>query len=889
MPDFKPLIRRRLGADGVAPRQELIDVIDEVAGHLDELYQSARAAGKSEADALAAVEAQLDHLAVLARDRAVPQRDRIGADPPPAVRSVQLLGAFSRDLRHAVRVLAARPGFTTAAVLTLALGIGANTAIFSVVHSMLLAPLAFPSPHQLVAIWETSLDDRRDLNIVSAPNWKDWRSGSTSLDGIGIWESLTYNISGGDEPEQVAGMRVSAGTFPMLGVAPQLGRTFTDAEDEPGHRVVVISDALWRRRFGADPGAIGRTLRVNGEPCELIGVMPPSFRFVDDRSHVWVPIMFNDTDAQRESHSFIAAGRLKPDLTFAAARDEIEALGRRIESQHHEGHGVTIMPLSDFGVGQLRSTLQALLGAVGFVLLIACVNVANLLLAQTAARQREFVVRSALGASRGRLARQLLAEGMLLAGGGAVLGVFVAWAGTQALAQSLPPSIAFAPFRVSTIGLNSAALLFTAAVAVTTGVLFSLAPILGLGRADVSAMLRTGARGGTSRSTFARTTLVAAEVALAVIVLAGAGLMIRSVTLLTGVAPGLDPRNVLVLRVALPQPDFYGPPVRTSFCADLQREVGSLPGVRSVAAMNQMPLEGSGASRGFEIEGRPAPGPNDLPGARYRIVCPGYFNTLGIPVTRGRDFTLADGLTSPPVVIVSESTARLYWPNQDPVGTRIRIGSNPWMTVVGVTADVRQIRLDMDAPRIIYRSYSQAAWPAMSVTVKTDMEPLTLTTAAQRALRRIDPDMPVSRIRTMESIIAASLGDRRFPMQLLGLFSIVALMLAAIGVYGVVSYIASQRTREIGIRVALGAQPPQVTRQIVARSLIPIGAGLVAGITGALFASTLLQGLLFGVRPSDPFVLGSIAIVLGGAAVVASWIPARRAAGVDPISVLRQE
>jgi putative ABC transport system permease protein len=886
--DWQPLVRSRLGAGGVAPRQELIDVIDEVAGHLDELYRSMRAAGKSDEEAMAAVEAELVHLVALARDREVPRVDRLAGNGPAAAGPSHLLCGAWRDLRHGVRVLGARPGFTAAAMLTLALGIGANTAIFSVVHSLLLAPLAFPEPERLVAIWETALDDRNDINIVSAPNWKDWRSLSTSFEEVGIWEALTYNISGGDEPEQVRGMRVSAGTFRMLGIPAQLGRTFTDAEDESGSRVVVISHALWRRRFAAHPGTIGRELRVNGEAHEVIGVMPPHFRFPNRLFEVWVPIAFNDTDAERDSHSFLAAGRLKPGVSFETAREEVEALGRRIDSVR-EGHGATITPLSDEGVAQLRPTLQALFGAVGLVLLIACVNVANLLLAQTAARRREFVVRSALGASRARLGRQLLAEGLLLAGGGAALGVFVASAATAALAQSLPPSIALAPFRVSTIGLNVAVLSFTAAIGVAAGVLFSLAPIFGLGRTNVSELLKSGGRAGTSRSAFARAALVGAEIALALIVLAGAGLMIKSVMRLTGVAPGLDPRNVLVLSVALPQPDFYGPPVRTSFCADLQREVASLPGVRSVGAMSQMPLEGAGASRGFEIDGRAAPGPDDQPQARYRLVCPGYFGTLSIPLTRGRDFTHTDTVTSPPVVIVSESTARLYWPDRDPIGARMRIGQNPWMTVVGVVADVRQIRLDANAPRVIYRPYSQAAWPALSVTVKTAVEPLALTLPVQRALRRVDPEMPVSRVRTMEGILQASIGDRRFPMQLLGLFSIVALALAAIGVYGVVSYMTSQRTREIGIRVALGAQAPQLTREIVARSLLPIGAGIAAGITGARFTSTLLQGLLYGVQPSDPIVLGSIAIVLGGAALVASWIPARRAAGVDPIAVLRQE
>ena len=891
MPDWRSLIHARLRSASAGQPELIEDVIDEVSQHLEDLYQSMRASGRSDEDSLAAVEAQLEHLPALARGARIRRSRRLPAAPEPARGRAQLLSAFVRDLRHALRLLASRPGFTAAAILTLALGIGANTAIFSVVHSLLLAPLPFPDSDRLVFVWESALDDREDQNIVSAPNWQSWRDGSTSFEHIGLWEALSFNVSGGQEPEQVAGMRVSASAFPMLGIAPRIGRTFSEAENERGHHVVVISDSLWRRRFEANPSIVGQTIRVNGDPHEVIGVMPPDFLFVDRRTHVWVPIALNDEDGRRDSHSFLAAGRLKKGVSFEDARNEVEALGRRMEAQHHEGHGATITPFADFGVRYLRPTLSALLGAVGFVLLIACVNVANLLLAQASVRQREFTIRKALGATRGRIARQLLAEGMLLALAGGAVGVGIAWAGTAALGQSLPAGIANAPFRTVVVVLHGPVLAFTCAIAIAAGLLFSLAPLAGLNRTDASAALKAaGVRGGTSRSTHLRAALVGMEVALAVVVLAAAGLMLKSVDRLMRVDAGVDPRNVLVMRVALPQPDFYGPPVRTTFCEDLQREVGSLPGVLSVGAMSQMPLEGWGATRGFNIEGRPEPNQNELPVGRYRLVCPGYFPSLGIAVRQGREFTAGDTLTSQPVAIISESMARRHWPNQDPIGARIQLSvRQPWVTIVGVVSDVRQLGLDTEIPRMLYRPYSQAAWPAMNVTVKTAGEPLAMAATVQRALRRIDPDQPVSRTRTMETIVADSIGGRRFPMQLLGLFSIVALVLAAIGVYGVVSYIVSQRAREIGIRVALGAQRGQVTHQIVRGSLVPIGAGIAAGVVGALFASRLLEGLLYEVRPTDPIVLGSIAMMLGGAAMLASWIPARRAAGVDPIAVLRQE
>ena len=889
MPDWKAVIRARAVDEGVAQDLALEELVDELAQHAEEAYRTARADGRSEVESRALVEAELYDLRRLAQSARDSRTTRLQPAPRQAAKA-QLLRVAGRDLAHGMRVLVARPAFTAIAVATLALGIGANTAIFSVVYSLLLAPLPFPQPDRLVMLWEASLDDRADINIVSAPNWKDWRDNSSSFERLAIWENLIYNISGGDEPEQVSGMRVSASAFPMLGVAPRLGRTFTEAEDAPGHRVVIISDALWRRRFDANPAAIGRSLRVNGEPHEVIGVMPPDFSFMHRRYHVWTPIQLNPEDASRTSHSFLAAARLKPGLSLIDARNEFEALARRLEAQTHERHGATLTPLTELGVDAVGATLKALLGAVAVVLLIACVNVANLLLAQSAARRKEFLVRTALGASRARLAQQLLAEGLLLAIAGGAVGVCVAWAGTAALTQSLPASIAFAPFRNGSVTLNTSVLLFTAAVSVVTGLLFSLAPLAGLRRLDAGAAIKaSGDRGGTSRSNMLRTALVGVEIALAVIVLVAAGLMMKSVSRLASVDPGLDPRNVLLLSVALPQPDFYGPPMRTGFCEDVQREVGTLPGVRSVGAVSQLPLEGSGAGRGFDVEGRTAPDPNDTASARYRVVCPGYFASLGIPITRGRDFTAGDTTQSLPVAIISESTASLYWPNQDPLGRRLRIGDGEWMTIVGVAADARQIRLDAVMPRMLYRSYAQTAWPSMTITVKTAGEPLSLATAAQRAVRKLDADMPVSRVRSMESVITDSMGNRRFPMQLLGLFSLVALTLATIGVYGVVSYLVAQRTRELGIRVALGARRRQVIGLVVVRSLLPIGLGLAVGIAGALVASRLLGTLLYEVKANDPAVLAGIVAMLGGAALFASFIPARRAAAVDPIVVLRHD
>ncbi|MBA2305081.1 MAG: ABC transporter permease [Acidobacteria bacterium] len=483
-------------------------------------------------------------------------------EPPPAARR-WLLASLVQDLAYGARLLAARPAFTTIAVVTLALGIGANTAIFSIVNTLYLQALPFPNPERLVMTWEYEIDDPEAVFIVSQPNWEDWQRQSTAFEHMAIWELLRFNLAGDGEPEQVFGMRVSHGLFPMLGMSPQLGRTFTPEEDAPGHDVVVISDSLWRGRHGARPDIIGQPMRVNGRPHEIVGVMPPAFIFEQPRYHVWVPIAFNANDAARDSHSFRSAARLRNGVSFEAARAELDTIGRRLGAQHdaNRGESATITPMVDLGVAYLKPTFYALLGAVALVLLIACVNVANLLLAQSAARGREFAIRAALGAGRARLVSQLFAEGLLLSLAGGVAGIVVAGAGTAVLDRALPPAIQFAPFREpGGTSLDPMVLSFTFAAAVLTGILFSLAPALGVARSRPAASLKaTGDRGGTSSHTRLRGILVGVEVALAVVVLAGAGLMIKSVGRLLAVDPGLDTRNVLLMDIALPQEDFYGP------------------------------------------------------------------------------------------------------------------------------------------------------------------------------------------------------------------------------------------------------------------------------------------------------------------------------------------
>ena len=889
MRDWHAFVRTHF--QGQTPPRALSDqVIDELAQHVEETWRAARASGQTDDEALQAARRQLEHLPAHLPPNMITPQDRGGLFG--LVRRTVVEGG--RNIRYALRILYARPGFTAVAVVTLALGIGANTAIFSVVQSFLLAPLPFPQPDRLVMLWEAQAADPSDRYIVSAPNYLDWQRGMKAFESTGIWEQLNFNFSGDGEAERVPGLRVSASTFAMLGVSPQIGRTFRPEEDAPGHAVAIISDGLWRRRYGGRADIVGHAARINGKPVEIIGVMPRSFKFVNGTTGVWMPIAFNEEDRARNSHSFQAAARLRPDVTLTAAKAELDTLGRALAKQYaddNNGETATLTPMSELGVLQLRPTLIALSGAVALVLLIACVNVANLLLAQASARHQEFAVRSALGASRLRLAGQVVCEGLVIALAGGVAGLGVAWAGTRTLAGVLPRSMIFVPFRDGGAGihLDPWVLGFTALVSVTTGLLFSLAPIAGLRRPDLKA---AGDRSTTGRLTYVRTALVATEVALALVVLVAAGLMIKSLVRLVSIDPALDPANVLVLEMALPQPDFYGPPVRTRFCSDVNDRVAALPGVVSVGAISHLPLSGASAGRAFTIDGKTLP-PGESASAAYRLTCPGYFKSMGIRILRGRDFEPRDATQAPGAVIINEETAKRYWPNEDPVGRRIKLGRpqgpDPWMTIVGVAADVRHFGLDQAVRREIFRPYSQAAWPVMTVVVKTASDPARYATTIRSALLGIDPDLPVARVSTMEAIGRNSTGARRFPMMLLGAFGVVALALAVVGVYGVVSYVVTQRTREIGIRVALGARRQQVLRLVVMGALRPVIAGLAIGAAAAVFAARLLGTLLYEVKPGDPAVVAGIAALLAVAAIAASLVPGARATRVDPIAVLKAE
>ena len=815
----------------------------------------------------------------------------------------RLLETIWQDLRYGARALRKQPAFTLVAVITLALGIGVNTTIFSVINSLLLKPLPFPEAERLVMVWQSKADDPESRNIVSAPNFRDWQGQNSVFAGMAMFDSggKGYNLAGGGEPEQVSGVRVSSGFFDVLGVPPLLGRTFLADEEEPGkHRVVVISAGLWRSRYDADPSLVGRSIKIDGDDFTVIGVMPPEFefRFWGGARQLWVPILQTAGDQNRGSHSFVSIARLKPDVTVEQAGAEMNTIARGLAEQYPEdnaGWGATVDPMAEFGLEDQRRTLLTLLSVAGFVLLIACVNVANLLMARGATRGRELAIRSALGASRARTVRQLLTEGLLLALAGGASGTLIAVWGSQLLYKVLPVNLRTVPFRsVQDISVDFKVLAFTLIVTCLTGIVFALAPALIFSGRNASEVLQGGSRGATGGGERLRHGLVVLEVALALIVLTGAGLMTQSMSRLLSVEPGLDPTNLLTMNMSLPQENlYYGPPAHPQFARELRAQVGSVPGVLAVSAVSQLPIGGGMAGRGFVIEGRPDPGRESQPGASYSVICPDYFRTMGIPLLGGREFTEQDAQDAPGVVIINETLARRYWPDEDPLGQRIKIGyydsAGPWLTIVGVHRDVRQAGLDRPARPQFFRPYSQAAWPLMTIVVRTAANPGAFVQPIKQALARVEPERAVSGVSTMEEVLADSVTPRRFPLLLLLTFSLIAVTLAAVGIAGVVSFSVTQRRREIGIRLALGASKGDVLRLVLNRSLSAAIVGITLGLVGSFILTRYLTGLLFEVKPMDPVVLVSVAMILTAVAIVASYLPARRATKVDPMIALRSE
>jgi putative ABC transport system permease protein len=816
------------------------------------------------------------------------------------VRAGASLELLLRDLKHALRSLVRSPSFTVFTVLTFALAIGGMTVIFTLVNAVFLRPLPYRDSDRLVMVLEADSGNPSGGYNVAAPNYLDWQRQSDVFQGMALFEFQGFNLSGEGEPEQAYGLRTTSGLFNVLGVAPILGRLLQPSDDSgTGNRVVVLGNQIWRRRYNGDSSIVGKTIRLNQGSWTVVGVLPETFGFPRVWQQVYVPIALNAEDQHRGSHSFFAVARLKDGVSVAAARQQMRAIGDRLASEYpasNAGETANAFPMKELWVQSSAETLRALMAAVGLVLLIAAANVAGLMVARGNARRREIATRLALGGTRARVVREMVTESVLLALAGAVLGFVLAVFGLRQLMTVLPQGMRNVPFReLSSLAPDARVFGFSVIVALLAGILSGLPSALSVIPGELSGVLRDGAVHGATahRGHRLRGLLVGFEVALAVVVLVSAGLLIASIGRLHRVAPGLDPHNVMALGVSLPQTDFYGPAVRTSFCADVAREVGSLPGVTAVGAVSQLPLSGSTAGRGFVVEGAAPPAAGQEPGAWWGIACPGYFQAMGIRLVSGRDFTMDDRATSPMVVVINETLRDRYFPGKDPVGQRIRLGGQdsnaPWMTIVGMIADVKHSGLRDDKHPYLYATYQQNAWPAMSVIVRTAGDPRAMERAVRETLMRAEPEQPVGHADLMETVLENSLGFLRFPMLLFSLFGLMAALLAALGVFGVAAQAVLQRKRELGIRLALGARASQVCALVVRQVMRPVVIGVAAGVLAAAAGTRVLANLLYDIKPGDPrmIVLGSLA--LAAVALIACLLPALRATRVDPAMVLRED
>jgi predicted permease len=815
------------------------------------------------------------------------------------------MGALVQDLRYNLRVLLKSPGFAAVAVIVLALGIGANTAIFSVVNAVLLRPLPYQDPGRLVQVWHVppakSFPGMTRFS-VSAANYLDWRDQNHVFDQLATYNYSTLNLSGKGQPESVRSGVVSPNFFSLLQVQPLLGRAIAPGEGQLGHaNVLVLGHAFWRDHFGSDPGIVGQNVTLNGQAYTVVGVMPARFE-LPPTAQVWTPMALTDKEkAVRGEHHFGVIGRLKPGVDLKQAQAEMNTISSRLEEQYptdDKGWRAVVVPLREQLVGDVRPALLVLLGAVAFVLLIACANVANLMLAKTLGRRKEIAIRSALGASRSRVLQQVLSESVLLALLGGILGLLIAHFGVQLISAFLASQLNQSP----DISADIWVLCFTLVVSVLTGVLAGLAPALRLTRTDLNEALKQGLGRTDSDSGGTRTRglLVVSEVALSLMLLIGAGLMIRSLWLLRSVDPGLDPNNVLTMRVGVPSTRFPSPLQQSNFFSEVVQRVRVLPGVDSAGVIDSVPMSGGGSIQPIAIEGRPALQMSDQPEVGVRSISPRYIEALRIPLLRGRDLNDADTAGRPAVILISESMAKRFWPNEDPIGKRLTMTFFPDATreIVGVVGDVKDNGLDVADPvATLYTPLAQLSAPAlggwtsfsMSLIVRTKSDPSSLTSAVSNAVHQVDAELPVLEILTMQDVISASLLQQRFNMLLLAVFAGLALLLAAIGIYSVLSYSVKRRVREIGIRMALGAQVRDVLRLIVIEGMRPTLIGLAIGLAGALALGRVLANLIYGVKPTDPITFGAVSVLLAGVGLFASIIPAYRATRVDPMKTLRDE
>jgi len=801
---------------------------------------------------------------------------------------------LASDLRYAFRVLRRTPSFALAVIAVLALGIGANTAIFSIVNTVLLRPLPFQQSERLVRLFHVPPPDAfpgMKTFSVSAANFYDWKASARLFEAMAIYRFRPFVITGNGHADEIMAVGAGADFFEIIGTQPALGRTFQREEDSPGRgHVVILSDGFWKRQFGGAPDVIGRTLQLDGEPYTIVGVMPRRFTvkaWGATSTDLWVPLAYTEQQrAVRENHNAQVVARLKPGVTIEQAIAEMQQLSRTLEAEHpkeNAGWGATVIPLQELIVGDIRLSLVVLLAAVGLVLLIACANVGNLLFARALARRKEIAIRSALGAARSRVFQQLLVEALVLAAAGGALGLLLARVvlstGRALLAQQIP--------RADELSIDTRVMLFALAASIVTGVLSGALPALRAGRTDLNETLKEGGRNDSAVGVRTRRLLIAGEVALSVVLLAGAGVMLRTLVALRSVDAGFDPHNVLTMRVSLPEKRYDTPQKSRAFFEAALSRIRALPGVVSAGGVDDLPMLG-GSVQPIVLEGRPELLPRDQPTVEVRKVSPDYFKAMGIPVIRGRDVSDSDT----EAMLVSRAAAKLLWKDEDPVGKRVTLPLESRMVlkqVVGIVGDVKQGELSGPTQASVYELTRSENVRSLTLVMRTAVPPSTVAKAAADVIRSMDADQPVEDIRTMNDVVDETLTSQRFSALLLAVFAAVALVLASVGIYSVLSYIVRGRSREIGIRSALGARTVDVVRMVIIEGMTPAVAGIAVGVVAALLAGRLLEKLLFGVSAHDPFTLFAVAGGLALVALAASIVPAWRASRVDPLIVLRGE
>jgi len=806
------------------------------------------------------------------------------------------MDSLLRDIRYGIRGLLKRPGFTLVAVLTLALGIGANSVIFSAINALLLKPLAFPKLDRVVAIWDKSPSRGIERNEVALPNYLDWQSQSQSFENLGLYRWWSTNLTGTETPERLHGFLVTASFFDVTGLKPAMGRAFLAEENQPGKdAVVVISNELWQRRFGSDPNILNKQISLNGISRTVVGVMPPGFNYPKN-AELYAPLAISaEMASNRQFHTYYVIGRLKNGVSISQAQSDLNTVAARLEKQYPEsntGLGAGVFPIVADTTRQYDTALWVMMAAVGFVLLIACANVANLMLARATGRKKEIALRAALGASRARIIRYLLTESVIVALIGGVLGVLIAFWGIDLLRASNPGEAArFAP-GWDRLGLNLPVLLFTLGLSILSGLLFGLAPAWQVSKPDLNISLKEGGRSSGLGSHRLRSSLVIFEVALSLVLLVGAGLLVRTFLSLLKTNPGFSAENVLTMNLVLPVTKYKDTAVRATFFADLVQRVKSIAGVESAAAVSNIPLGGSNASDSFLIEGAPEPAPGAENDGRIRVCTPDYFQTLGISLLKGRQFNDQDTARSTPVVIVNDTFAKKYWPGVDPIGKRMRVAGpieeSPWKEVVGVVQDVKH-ELNLPITTDFYFPYSQESWIGMVLVARTKVAPETMAGLIKEQVRAVDKDQPVFDVRTMREVRAISVSLYSFSSVMLGIFAGVALLLASIGIYGVMAFAVSQRTHEIGVRMALGAKGTDVLKLVVKHGMKLAVTGVVIGLIGAWLLTRFLEKLLVGIPAVDLLTFSAVSICLLLAALLACYLPARRATKVDPLVALRYE